>query len=139
MLNIQLDKIEEEAAQLPDQLANAGRVCFEAKLEKERAKQALQECKADLDGAIRSNPAKFNLPKVTDASVETAILREPAYKEMLVAYNEANEKYEKARSFYEDGMRTKKEMVLALADFRLSKAMEESNKSIQKKIGNKLK
>jgi len=58
----------------------------------DETKQALDVARAELDNEIRNDPSKFDLPKVTDTAVASAILTTSKYKKVFKEYLDA--KYE---------------------------------------------
>ena len=67
---------------------------LEAELEKaeDEAKEKRDLVKAEIDKEIRSNPEKFGIEKVTEASVTSAILSDARYKRASTEY--INAKFE---------------------------------------------
>ena len=55
----------------------------------DEAKEKLELIKAELDKKIRSNPAKYELTKVVDATVAATIIIQPKYQEASTDYIEA--------------------------------------------------
>lgn len=54
----------------------------EANKDKATAKAGLEECYATLSNAIRANPEKFRIVKITEATVEEVVLMNPQYKDL---------------------------------------------------------
>jgi len=51
----------------------------EARLELDRAKEALELTKAELDREVRSNPEAFGMEKLTESAVQNTIILQEAY------------------------------------------------------------
>lgn len=76
----------------PSLMLKYGRKSAEARRSADLAKEELEVTKASLDSEIRSNPEKFGLAKVTEGSIQSAVLLSPQYQEANQKYIEA--KYE---------------------------------------------
>jgi len=63
----------------------------------DKAKEALDFTKAELDNEIRSDPEKFGLEKVTDKAIEATILLQERYKKVSESY--LNAKFESDVAF----------------------------------------
>jgi len=61
----------------------------DARLEMDQAKEELEQVKADLNLDIRSNPEKYNVPKVTNESVAAAMVMEEDYSKASQALMQA--------------------------------------------------
>lgn len=77
------NKLDEEWVRQPQLYYKYAALLADARAEQERAKNARDLCYADLDGDIRSHPDKYELQKVTDTSVENAIIRCEDYQEAV--------------------------------------------------------
>ena len=64
---------------------------LEAQLEKEEdlAKENLNFVQAELDKAVRADPEKYGIEKLTEAGVKATILSQPDYKEANAKYIDA--------------------------------------------------
>lgn len=62
------------------------RIAAEAELTRDRAKEALELCKAEIDEDIRKNPGKYKIEKVTDKVVEALTLQDKEYQDCNDAY-----------------------------------------------------
>ena len=67
------------------------------KLAVERLKDNLEAVKARLDIDIRKNPDEYDVPKITEQVVNSAILLEDEYKNALNEYYEAKEELNSAQ------------------------------------------
>lgn len=85
-----------------------------AKDELQRADAELDLVRAELDLAIRENPAQYDLPKLTDAGVKTAVIVQKEYRMALAEVN-----------------RKRHEVEVHLADVR---AMEHKKKALEKLV-----
>jgi hypothetical protein len=61
----------------------------EAKAEQALAKEAIDYEKAQIDFAVREDPDKFGIGKITENAINNAILIEDSYRKLLTKYNEA--------------------------------------------------
>ena len=66
------------------------------KAELDRAKEALEVVKAELDRAIRQDPAKYEVKKVTESAIQSAILVQPQYQQASKDYADSKYEYEMA-------------------------------------------
>ena len=66
-----------------------------AEMEKLRdeAKERLEVGKAQIEMAIRNEPEKFGLKKVTESSIQSTILLQDEYKRLVQDYNDAKYEY----------------------------------------------
>lgn len=53
---------------------------------RDRAKEALELCKAEIDEDVRKNPSKYKLEKVTDKAIESITMQDKEYKQKNDAY-----------------------------------------------------
>ena len=68
------------------------------KLKIEYAKEKLDELKAALDLSIRKNPEEFGLSKVTESSINSAILIHKEYKNALESLYDVKKEFNEAQS-----------------------------------------
>lgn len=61
----------------------------DAKVEVEIQKDNVDRVKAELDAEIRDDPESFDLEKVTETSIQSAIIRSDKYQEALKQYHQA--------------------------------------------------
>jgi hypothetical protein len=69
----------------------------EMQLDLDKAKQDLDIAKAEADKAIRENPERFGLEKVTEAAVSNAILISKDYKQAYQTYLDTKYEVDMAR------------------------------------------
>jgi len=93
-LAIDPNALDVEWVEQPTQFFNVAEQAAEARREVDRAKLALEVTEATLDNDIRSNPAKYGLPKVTETALKSAMHLTEEYQEAQKALSEAQ--YEKA-------------------------------------------
>jgi hypothetical protein len=77
-------KIDETALDVewldqPSLMMKYARILAEARLELDRAKEAVDLIKAKLDKDIRTSPNDYGIGKITESVVENAIIAQPAY------------------------------------------------------------
>jgi hypothetical protein len=63
----------------PSLMMKYARNAAEARLELDRAKEALELAKAELDREVRSNPEAFGMEKLTESAVQNTIILQEAY------------------------------------------------------------
>lgn len=63
----------------PSLMMKYARNAAEARLELDRAKEALELTKAELDREVRSNPEAFGMEKLTESAVQNTIILQEAY------------------------------------------------------------
>ncbi len=80
ILNIDLNRLEEEWEKQPLLCFEFMSDLVEAREEMDRRKADLDLTKAELDHEVRSHPERFDLEKITEPAVEAAILRDDRYK-----------------------------------------------------------
>lgn len=68
-----------------------------AQQQRDTVKDNLDKLKADLSLKIRENPTAYNLQKVTDSAVDSAITMDPGYQRMLGDFRMFNGKLEEAK------------------------------------------
>ena len=91
-LEIDLSNLHEEWLRQPMLYSQYAEASAEALRQKDLAKNKLEVVKAQLDLAIRSDPAKFELGKITEAAITNTILLQEEYQEVYREYIQA--KYE---------------------------------------------
>jgi len=64
------------------------------KTELDRAKEALDVVKAELDREIRQNPGDYGVNKITESAVQSAILVQPQYQQASKDYTDSKYEYE---------------------------------------------
>ena len=89
ILLIDLNRLEEECANQPKLFFKFGCQLTEAQEKVAVAKNALEVVKAELDVAIRLNPSKFGLEKITDKAIPPVILTQPQCGDAFNAYVQA--------------------------------------------------
>lgn len=82
--DIQIDEqsLDIEWLNQPALMLKYARHAAQCRLELDKAKEALELVKAELDKEIRSFPDRFGIEKITDKVVENTIPMQPDYKEM---------------------------------------------------------
>jgi hypothetical protein len=97
-MDYELDiKIDEQSLDLewlnqPALFMKYARHSAQARRDLDEAKQNLDICKAETDRAIRDNPDKYGIVKVTEGAITSAILTDATYKESYQTWLDA--KYE---------------------------------------------
>ena len=86
--DLKIDKyaLDEEWLRQPTLFINWAEEYVEAQADRDRKKEQLDLIKAELDNAIRSEPEKFGLSKVTEGAITNIIIMEGSYRD-------ANDKY----------------------------------------------
>jgi hypothetical protein len=86
--DLQIDKygLDDEWAKQPSTFHKWSVQLAESEMERDRAKENIDLVRAELDMAIRSDPAKFKLEKITEASVSSAITVNQKYKDSVDEY-----------------------------------------------------
>jgi len=118
--------------------------------EKDEAKEKLDLTKAELDKEIRSDPAKFELEKVTDKVVENTIILQSEYKKATEEYLQAKFEWQTSKGAVES-FNHRKDMLEALIKLHgqsyfagprvprdLSKERELKKKEVNSNIAKKL-
>ena len=82
-LTIDETVLDEEWIEQPKLYFHWARKLADARRSLDESKSNLDVVKAELDRAIRSDPERFGLPKVTEAVVTTAIPNQPKYQSAL--------------------------------------------------------
>lgn len=81
--------LDREWRDLPDDIHEAAVALAGANLEVAQAKAELELREAELSRAIRDDPPSYGIAKVSEAQIEMAVRVQPAYREALMAYNNA--------------------------------------------------
>ena len=84
-LPIDRDSLHEEAERQAELAAEAGELSADLRADAKRAKLRSEEAQASADAEIRAAPEKFNLAKVTESAVASAVL---LHKEVRSARSE---------------------------------------------------
>ena len=72
-LKIDVDALDVEWADQPGLMIKYTEISAEARMELDEAKENLGVVKATIDLAIRSNPEKFGIVKITESAIQSAI------------------------------------------------------------------
>lgn len=91
-IEIDGEALDQEWLEQPKLMLRYTRHLADMKKNLDDAKQELDISKAEADKKIRTNPEKYGIEKITEASVANAILNEKGYKAAYTAFLEA--KYE---------------------------------------------
>lgn len=96
---VQIDEsaLDIEWLEQPDKMRKMVKLQAQLKKEYDFAVEKLSVIKAQLDFDIRSNPEKYNIEKVTEKAVESAILLQDEYKQASKEVIEARYEYESAK------------------------------------------
>ena len=82
-IKIDESSLDVEWLDQPSLMMKYARHAAQCRLEMDKAKEALELVKAELDKEIRSFPDRFGIEKITDKVVENTIPMQPAYKEAI--------------------------------------------------------
>jgi len=99
LVKIDNEALDIEWVQQPSNMMKATTTTANARLEMDKAADALDLVYAELDKKIRSDPDKYGLDKVTDNSVKNAIIREEEYQDAKAEALNAKYDYEIAKGF----------------------------------------
>jgi len=77
--------LEEECVGQPSLYAEVGELATESRSAAKKAKDTLDFTRADLSFKIRKEPAKYGVEKVTEASIESAIIIQQEYQKAAAA------------------------------------------------------
>jgi len=88
-LTIDRDNLHEEWMQQASLFMKWAESSVQAQFERDKAKERLDICRANLDGQIRTDPQAFTVEKVTEAAIQSAILLSKEYKEKNNEYLES--------------------------------------------------
>jgi hypothetical protein len=93
-LRLEIDeyRLDKEWVGQPNQRKVWGEKHADALLEVDEAKSALEVTKAQIDKAIRENPERFGLKKITETVVANTILTDLECQEVMKRLNEARHK-----------------------------------------------
>ena len=122
----------------------------EARRNLDEEKQRLDIVKADIDKQIREHPEKFKIEKVTEGSIQSALLTEGTYNIAYKKYLDVKFECDMAANA-KDAINMKKDMLEALIKLHgqsyfagpsvphdLSKVRKEREKEVESGIGTKL-
>lgn len=86
--DIEIDEtaLDVEWLEQPSLMLKYARYSAESRRALEEAKQSLDVARAEIDKQIRERPEDFGILKVTEGSIQSAILTEPQYKSAYQAY-----------------------------------------------------
>lgn len=96
-IRIDESSLDVEWLDQPVKMLEYSRHAAEMRREMDRAKDALDLSKAELDRKIRTRPEKFGLEKVTEGAVVNAIIAHEDYQNALSDYNDARYENEVAQ------------------------------------------
>jgi hypothetical protein len=82
-IKIDESSLDVEWLDQPSLMMKYARHAAQCRLEMDKAKEALELVKAELDKEIRSFPDRFGIEKITDKVVENTIPMQPDYKEAI--------------------------------------------------------
>lgn len=68
------------------------------KVEVDKQKDNVDRVKAELDAEIRDDPESFDLEKVTETSIQSAIIRSQRYQDTLEEYHETRKELNKTQN-----------------------------------------
>ena len=88
-LNIEKHELDTEWLHQPMLIYQWSKDYAEALAVRDKTKQYVELARAELDSAIRENPGKYNLDKVTEIGIGNKILTLPKYQEALKQHQEA--------------------------------------------------
>jgi hypothetical protein len=88
--DLQIDKygLDDEWAKQAHLFHHWSIILAEAEMVRDKAKENIDLVKAELDLAIRSDPSKFGLEKITESAVNSAIVTDKKYRLVLDDYNQ---------------------------------------------------
>ncbi len=95
-IDINIDSLDTEWLKQPRMYLEAAEEATAAGFKHDRAKDQLEDVKAELDFKIRANHELFGLTKSTEASIAGAILLQGSYEEALEAYQISKRDYNSA-------------------------------------------
>lgn len=82
-IKIDESSLDVEWLDQPSLMMKYARHAAQCRLEMDKAKEALELVKAELDKEIRTFPDRFGIEKITDKVVENTIPMQPDYKEAI--------------------------------------------------------
>lgn len=88
-LRIDEYQLDKEWVEQPALYFRYSRKLADAERSLDEAKADLELCKAQLDKKIRDDPERYNIAKVSESAIASAILTRERYKEKLADYNDA--------------------------------------------------
>ena len=89
---IDKNQLDEEWVEQPARMHQAARKLAKAQLMEEEAKANLKRTAAEVSNYIRSKPSSFGILKVTESSVEAAMILDKEYQEAQTHYIQAQYK-----------------------------------------------
>jgi hypothetical protein len=87
-LDIDKFSLDDEWAKQPSTFHKWSMQLAEAEMERDKAKEEIDLVRAELDLAIRTDPIKFKLEKITESAVNSAIITNEKYRKSLDEYNQ---------------------------------------------------
>lgn len=90
ILEIDLDSLDEEWVNQPQLYYAYAKRLADARQKLDESKSEFELTKAELEKAIRDDPEKFDMPKVTEAAVKSCILTQDEYNNARTAVSEAS-------------------------------------------------
>lgn len=86
--DLQINKfsLDDEWTKQPNLFHKWSTELSQIEMERDRAKEKIELVRAELDLKIRSDPDSFNLSKVTEASVQSAIVTSEGYQKAVDEY-----------------------------------------------------
>lgn len=125
-LTIDPYNLEEECVGQPSLYAEVGELATEARSAAKKAKDALDFTRADLSFKIRKEPGKYGVEKVTEASIESAIIIQKEYQQAAAVVIET-QKLSDAFGVLQDSVAQRKSMLkdlvsLFIYNYYMSKA-----------------
>lgn len=118
---VEIDKyhLDDECQRQPKLVKREGERLATLEFETAEAKAALDLKKAQLELGVRSDPAVYDLEKVTEATVAAAIVALPDYQRALKRYNKAR-KREAVQKALVEALKHKKPMIERMIDLFLA-------------------
>jgi hypothetical protein len=113
--DIKIDEtaLDVECLEQPRLMMRYGQLVAEKEKELAKAKTNMEVVKADLDRDIRSDPAAYEIQKITETVVAGVIVLSPEYKEAEERVREATYEWKVAKAAVE-AIQQKKDMLEAL-------------------------
>jgi len=109
-LVINPNNLEDECVGQPSLFAEVGEMATEARSAAKKAKDSMDFTRADLSFKIRKDPAKYGVEKVTEASVESAIIIQQEYQKAAAEVIET-QKAADAFGVLQDSVAQRKSMI----------------------------
>lgn len=88
-IHIDSDLLDVEWLDQPALLMRYARNAAQARMALDKAKEALELARAEIDKKIRTIPEKYGIEKVTEGAVQAAILTQTAFKEATDTFIQA--------------------------------------------------